>query len=125
MNQNQMGLEEIREHSEQFTAMLGDDLNYDEETLSLLEGILERKRGFLIGNEEAANDLTLAVGYFLGECIRRNYGGEWEMREGRWAIKLDDEDFVFPFTKVAKFIANGSEDSFLSFYGIIDQRHET
>ena len=34
-----------------------------------------------VWDEETAEKLTSVLGSFLGECIRRNYGGDWQMTE--------------------------------------------
>ncbi|MBC6610544.1 hypothetical protein H8B15_06400 [Hymenobacter sp. BT507] len=63
---------------------------------------------------------VLKTGAYLGECIISSYGGKWiEHEPGIWAVKLSDNNIIFPFTKVQKFVDDPSGDSFSSLYGII------
>jgi hypothetical protein len=92
-------------------------LDYDESSVAWLDGYIERSRKEL--KQETIEKLIDRFGCFLGECIRRNYGGQWAGANGTWAIKFDDRNKIYPFNKVAKQFQNGSEDSILSFYTLI------
>jgi hypothetical protein len=93
---------------------LGVPLGYDESGVRWLDGYIERLRntpGF------PNHDRLIAVfGAYLGECIIRCYGGSWDLVDDNWAVRFDEKNGVFPFTKVAKHIANGKEDSVLGFF---------
>jgi len=59
------------------------------------------------------------LGSYLGECIRRNYGGEWHADEYGWCIRFDEDNAVYPFSKTRKQLENGAEDSIYSFFTMI------
>jgi hypothetical protein len=93
---------------------LGVNLAYNEQSVAWVDGYIERNRQHL--DERTLEALTNFIGPFLGECIRRRYGGRWEQVDGRWAIRLDDKNAVFPVAKVEKQLRYGSGDSILSLY---------
>jgi hypothetical protein len=59
------------------------------------------------------------LGCFLGECICRNFGGEWQETEYGPAVVFSDGNACYPLNKVGKQFANGADDSVLSFYQTI------
>lgn len=71
-----------------------------------------------IYHEEVIKGLTNVLGSFLGECIRRNYGGKWTQFDGQWAVAFNERNAAFPFNKLGKQFQNGHEggDSIISFY---------
>jgi hypothetical protein len=92
-------------------------LDYDADSVAWVDGYIERNRqGW---DEQTAENLSNVLGSFLGECIRRNYGGEWTMTENGIGVAVDEKNVVFPLHKAKKQIRNGSEDSIASFYQII------
>ena len=99
------------------TAFSGNDLGFDERSVQWIDGYIERNRDQWDGTMRASLGNTL--GSFLGECIRHNFGGRWQMTENGLAIMFDSRNGVFPFNKVNKQIENGSEDSISSFYNSI------
>ena len=92
-------------------------LDYDERSVEWLDGYIERNRE--TWDESTRERLGSVLGSFLGECVRANYGGTWEMTENGLAIVFDDGNGVFPFNKINKHIANGPDDSIASFYSTI------
>jgi hypothetical protein len=93
------------------------NLAYDEASVKWLDGYIERNR--LDWDETGAEKLVSILGSFLGECIRLNFGGEWQMTENGLAVAFFDGNAAFPFNKIRKQIHNGSEDSIASFYSSI------
>lgn len=85
------------------------------------EAGLQEVEKYLESKPEAAQQQYVPkVGAYLGECIIRSYGGQWvEQQPDVWAVKLSDNNLVFPFGKVQKFVTDPSGDSFSSLYGII------
>lgn len=90
------------------------NLAYDEESVAWLDGYIERNR--LNWDEQTGEKLVNILGSFLGECIRLNYGGEWQMTEYGLGIAFSDGNVTFPFTKITKQIQNGSDDSIIGLY---------
>jgi hypothetical protein len=85
------------------------------------------KNGKPIGTGNLESDFGIklfSLGAYVGETIRRKYGGKWNLAHA----KIDPDSFpdatvelkggavIFPFHKTAKRIYNGDADS-LFFYG--------
>ncbi|MDR2637979.1 MAG: hypothetical protein LBB55_06545, partial [Zoogloeaceae bacterium] len=107
-------VEQIRQAAEQlrdlFRENLQVELNYDEDSIAWLDGYIERAR-LRAGETEGAVNL---IGAFLGECLIRNFGGQWAIYDGMLGVAFDDRNVAFPYNKTAKQYANGAEDSILS-----------
>jgi hypothetical protein len=95
-------------------AFSDNEIGFDERSVEWIDGYIERNREYWDKDLRASLENTL--GSFLGECIRHNFGGNWEMKEDGLAIMFDARNGVFPFNKINKQIANGAEDSISSFY---------
>jgi hypothetical protein len=93
---------------------LGVPLGYDEAGVRWLDGYIQRLRH--TPGVPHRDRLIAVFGAYLGECIIRCYGGSWDLVDDNWAVRFDEQNGVFPFTKVAKHIANGDEDSVLGFF---------
>lgn len=92
-------------------------LDYDEDSVVWLDGYIEHNRR----NWDApmTEKLASVLGSFLGECIRRNFGGEWKETENGLGVEVTENNVAFPFNKIKKQIQNGSDDSIASFYQTI------
>ena len=94
------------------------NLVYDAESVKFIEGFVERNR-VQIAPEEWQGLIT-SLGAFLSRCIMLNYGGSWQQDDEHGPyIAFDEQNKVFPFSKVAKQFENGLEDSVYSFYQVI------
>lgn len=113
--------ENIRKNAELVIKVFGEnngiELGFDTDSVEWLDGFIERQRED--ADADKMNGLTNVLGSFLGECIRHNFGGEWEQTENGLAIRFDNNNAAFPFNKTAKQFQNGAEDSVLSFYKTI------
>lgn len=78
---------------------------------------IERQR--LRSEPGQTEGLAQTLGCFLGECICRNFGGEWQETEYGPAVVFSDGNACYPLNKVGKQFANGADDSVLSFYQTI------
>jgi hypothetical protein len=92
-------------------------LGYDERSVEWLDGFIERQR--LRMEPEKSAGLAQTLGCFLGECICRNFGGEWQETEYGPAVVFSDGNACYPLNKTGKQFANGADDSVLSFYRTI------
>lgn len=114
-------LENIRRNADLVVKVFAENnnvkLDFDEESVEWLDGYIERNRENF--DEETINKLTGVFGSFLGECICRNFGGEWQETENGLAVVFDDKNGVFPLNKTGKQLRNGAEDSIYSFYTTI------
>lgn len=95
------------------------NLKYDADSVKFIEGFIERNKSGL--DEEESRGLINSLGSFLGQCIIKNYGGQWQLDKetGSVTVAFDDNNKAFPFAKVSKQFENGLEDSVYSFYIII------
>jgi hypothetical protein len=96
---------------------LGVPLDYDEAGVQWLDGYIGRLRN--TPGVPPRDRLVAMFGAYLGECIIRCYGGSWDLVDDGWAVRFDEQNGVFPFSKVAKHIADGDEDSVLGFFQLI------
>ncbi len=88
---------------------------YSLEALQWLETLLAKVRGRL--DDETRIRMIDNIGAFLGECLCKNYQGEWVEIKGNLGVMMDDGALIaFPFLKVAKFVDKGAPDSFVSMY---------
>jgi hypothetical protein len=69
-------------------------------------------------NESTKEKLPSTLGSYLGECIRRSFGGTWiEDKEYGWAVKINQQVTVLPFSKVRKQLSSNAEgESVLGLY---------
>lgn len=104
---------------ETLSAPAGFALGYDERSLEYVDGYLERMRAG--ADEGLRRALLAALGSYLGECIRRTYGGRWTLRDGSWAVQFDAGNAAFPFSKTAKQLDEGHAggQSILGFFSSI------
>ena len=74
-----------------------------------------------LGEQKKKNQKKLIdqVAAYLGQSIIKTYGGSWVKHKGNWGVKLSDNNLVFPFGKVSKFVNIGPEDSFYSLFKMI------
>jgi hypothetical protein len=96
---------------------LGEAVWYDEAGVRWLDGYIQRQHEQ--GDPANRDGLVSTLGSFLGECIVRTFGGEWDEVDGSWCVRFDDRNGAYPFAKVAKQLDNGAEDSVLSFFTAI------
>ena len=95
------------------------NLKYNADSVKFIEEFIERNKSSL--DEKESKGLIYSLGSFLGQCIIKNYGGQWQVDKetGLVAVAFDDNNKAYPFAKVSKQFDNGSEDSIYSFYSII------
>jgi hypothetical protein len=87
------------------------DFGYNAESVAWVDGFIQRQRVNPDMDEAGVHQMTQNLGSYLGECVIACYGGEWRQEEGMWAVTFNEANAVFPFNKVGKQFANGSEDS--------------
>lgn len=101
---------------------MGADFGYNRKSIEWVERYIERLRDSGQFSDQAnTENLTAVFGSFLGECLVRNYGGEWRNEEGRWGVYFGGKSAAFPFSRVMKQFQNGLEDgdSILSLYDVV------
>jgi hypothetical protein len=103
-------------------------LDYSEQSLMDLETILNR-----LGPNATAGDLTETCkmwGSYLGEVVRRRFGGEWtiETYPGKQFATLTltvGGNKLFPTMKVHRRLTQGQDDNLWSFYKMVKARLES
>jgi hypothetical protein len=101
-------------------------LDYSEQSLMELETILSRLAG------APTSDLTETCkmwGSYLGEVVRRRFGGEWtiETYPGKQFATLTltvGGNKLFPTMKVHRRLTQGQDDNLWSFYKMVKTRLE-
>ncbi|MDR2112099.1 MAG: hypothetical protein LBQ62_03195, partial [Candidatus Accumulibacter sp.] len=116
--------DQLRRAAEQLREILREqlhiELNYDLESVRWLDKYIERTRLRTdISNWKGSINL---IGSFLGECVIRNFGGQWAMHDEMVCVSLDEGNVVFPYNIVTKQFENGADagDSISSFYEITE-----
>lgn len=67
-------------------------------------------------SEKQIEGASMAWGVYVGEVIRRHYGGKWELKKPEGVLQLTiKESALFPLRKVQKRLTNGPEDN-VAFY---------
>jgi hypothetical protein len=116
-------VEKIKHNSElvinQMNQFSGIDFGYNAESVAWLDGFIERQRARPDTTPEMVQELAGVLGSYLGECIIRCYGGHWENEGGQWRVSFDDNNAVYPFSKVKKQFENGTGDSIKGFFELI------
>lgn len=113
----------LRSNAELAVAELGslsglDSFGYDEQSVDWVEGYIERLRANW-PEGGAADKLVTVLGSYLGEAIIRSGGGTWDENDRQGlGVRFPSGDWCFPFSKVAKQLAEGVEggESIASFY---------
>jgi len=116
------------------------ELDYSEASLEQVDGLLERWHGQRqSGRHEAALDgqtlensvdeMSRIWGGYLGEVIRRRFGGEWTIDKypaGDFPIVTLNVNGarLFPAMKIHKRLTNGAVDNLLPFYQNVRARLE-
>ena len=114
----QSNCEAIRQNAEiivnQFASQLDVELGYNSDSVKWLDGYIERNRTKI--REETRDKLINIFGSFLGECMKKEFDGNWTFSENGFGIEFPDKTTAFPFNKVEKQFLNGSGDSIYSFF---------
>jgi hypothetical protein len=107
---------------------MNEPLDFTEQSLIALEAILDR----LCRRPEAGdlNETCKLWGSYLGEVVRRRYGGEWsiETYPGKQFATLTlsvHGNKLFPTMKVHRRLTAGESDNVWQFYQMIKARMET
>ncbi len=116
--------EQIRANAEMVVEQLRQisdvpNFGYNAASVAWVNDFIERQR--IRPDQEGAGRerLCQTLGSYLGECVIVCYGGAWHLQEGTWAVAFNAGNAVFPFNKVRKHFANGSEDSVRSWFEMI------
>lgn len=109
-------MKELTDLADKLKTML--KLKYDSDGVKFVEGFIERNKTQI--PREEWNGLIDSCGAFLGQCIIENYGGQRAKDEnGHVAVAFNNNNKVYPFSKVSTQFDNGLEDSIHSMYTII------
>ncbi len=106
------------------------ELDYSEESLKQVENILERLDAPLAGDaptDAATEDLCKMWGGYLGEVVRRRWGGEWvlETYPGGNVLTValsTPGGTVFPSLKIYRRLSQGAAENVWSFYCMMRDR---
>lgn len=109
-------------------------LDYSDESIQSVERILGALYAELGQNDndnrelENVDALCGMFGGYIGEVLRRQYGGYWKIEtiasEQPMVCLQVKESYVFPLPKVFKRLSNGSSDDVWFYYEVIRQKLE-
>ena len=110
-------------------------LDYSEESLKQVENILERLNGSIPGgtaasaapSDSSTEDLCKVWGGYLGEVVRRRWGGEWMLETypggNVLTVALNTPGgTVFPSMKIYRRLSQGGAENVWSFYCMMRDR---
>ncbi len=108
----------------QFSAQL----DYSEQSLEEVETILNRLSGKTPSSEDMAETCKM-WGSYLGEVVRRRFGGEWTIetypgKQFATLILTVAGNKLFPTMKVHRRLTQGQDDNVWSFYKMVKARLE-
>ena len=103
------------------------ELDYSEESLKQVENILERLDAPGASPTEDAEELCKMWGGYLGEVVRRRWGGEWmlETYPGGNVLTValsTPGGTVFPSLKIYRRLSQGAAENIWSFYCMMRDR---
>jgi hypothetical protein len=94
---------------------------FDEAAVRVLTDFIEKQRVDIDGAEKP--NVVNALGCFLGECIIRAFGGQWQYNDaGVVGIQIGARTFVRPFEHVDRQLTHGLAESVVGFYQSVPER---
>lgn len=103
----------------------GKTFSYKTEDINDMEEILEQYHNAYESKkitDEAAERLAICFGIYLGQIMLESklseFGYEWRVDENQPCLASDDNNKMYPVSKVYKRIINGIEDDVKSFYDV-------
>src|SRR5438132_8399297 len=106
------------------------ELDYSERSLEEVERLLARFReGISEADANKIDEMSKIWGGYLGEVVRRRFGGEWSVEKypaGDFLIVTLNVNGakLFPAMKIHKRLTNGAADDLLAFYRNVRARLE-
>lgn len=98
----------------------GIELHYDLDSIRWLDRYVETLHKD--HSEHFKNEMRDPIAAFFGEAIRNKTGGRWEMSYRSPVIRMDNDNTLFPLSKVEKHLESGWEDG-QSILGLYDMTH--
>lgn len=98
----------------------GERLDFSRATLKAIDTVLERNYA-----KNTLSDPTIEeMGFYLGEVIRRTFGGDWRYNEGfkELCIAHPQEGFIFPVSQIRRALEQKSTDHVQSYFDSIAER---
>ncbi len=116
-------------------------LDYSENSVEQVEEILSAlydsvPKGFVSRmlrsgpTPEQIQSLSKALGGYVGEVMRRNWGGHWKLESAAFpgetvvTLELDNGGDVWPHFKAGKRLTNGPEDNIWHYFQYLKQKYQ-
>lgn len=98
----------------------GQKLDFSRETLKAIDAVLEKN----YAKNTLSDPTTEEMGLYLGEVIRRKFGGEWRYNDGFKELCLAHplEGFIFPISQIRRALEQKSTDHVQSYVDSIAER---
>lgn len=108
------------------------ELDYGENSLMEVEsilGTLSRDMPVSKPSDDHVTELCKMFGFYLGEVVRRRYGGEWSIetypgREFATLALTVNGNKLFPSIKVQRRLTEGEADNVWEFYRMVKEKLE-
>lgn len=111
---------------------IGVSLDWSEQSVRQVEQMLGRLHDELSKAhppDETVWTFAKAFGSYIGEVIRRRYGGEWGLitLDGKSfpGLKQASGDLVWPWSKAHERLTNGSEDNIWHYYQVLTRTDDS
>jgi hypothetical protein len=110
----------------------GTELDYSEESLQEVEGILDQLAALAASEKpsnEAIDEMSKAWGGYFGEVVRKRWGGEWMIDTypgGEFLIVTlhVNGSKLYPSMKVNRRLTRGSNDNLWQFYELVRSKFD-
>ena len=107
--------EEIAANSDLVRSRFGQlakvDLACDAEGVCWLSTYIDEKHD--AWSPDMVNNLVDTLGSYFGECLRKEFGGQWYKIDGHVELRINNDRSCYPFELLRKHIENSPSDSIL------------
>lgn len=117
---SQIAASKAAQYVDQHRRSTQEALDYTIESLRRVDRILEKN--FAQNSLDAAT--TERMGMYLGDTIRRLFGGQWKFNAGfgELCIELEEEGFIFPVSQIRRALEHKETGQIFSYVESIAER---
>ncbi len=119
--------EEIAANSDLVRSRFGQlakvDLACNAEGICWLSTYIDEKHN--TWSPDTINNLVDTLGSYFGECLRKEFGGQWYKTDGHVELRINVDQSCYPFELLRKHIENSPADSILDSFDSISDSLKT
>lgn len=112
--------EGARAYQQQHKQNIGHELDYTREGLKHIDAVLEKN----FDQNTLSEKQIEQMGLYLGEVIRRSFGGEWRYNAGfdELCLEVKEEGFIFPISQIKRALEHKESGQISSYVDSIAER---